>query len=219
MNRVLFTNYSHHTARFLRLLLKKGDYMKIKTFSALITSLVAVFFFYGCGSSAHIEKDNSVQLSNYKTYTWLPRNDSAKVGVVNSIAEQNIRNSTDEQLQKNGFRKVKSNPDLLVSYDVLVDKRTLNQSDPIYSQPYTRLFYNPRSGRYSTIYFPSQFMGYQNSSSQVKEGTVTISMIDAKTDKTIWQGWASDQLNNNFITSREAERNVRSIFKKFNVSQ
>ena len=195
--------------------------MKLKTFSALFTAIGAIIFITGCGSSAHIEKDNSIKLSNYKTYLWVPKVDSInkKQGIINSIAEQNIKNSTDQELSKNGFRKVNSNPDLLLSYDVLVDRKTIKQSDPVYSQPYSRLFYNPRSGRYSNIYFPSQFLGYENSSSQVKEGTVTISMIDARTDKTIWQGWSSDQLNNNYITSREAEKDVKSIFKKFNVKE
>jgi hypothetical protein len=197
--------------------------MKIKKVGFLLSTLAFVIFFMGCGSSAHIEKDNTVNLSNYKTYTWIPKADSSGKNskVINSIAEQNIRNSADLELQKNGFTKVAptARPDLLLSYDVMVNKKNYRQSDPVYSAPYSRLYYNPRSGRYSSIYFPSQLMGYETSNSIVKEGTVTISMVDAKTDRTIWQGWSSDDIYNNFLTSKDAEKDVRSIFKKFNPSK
>lgn len=195
--------------------------MKLNQISILFPVLASVLFFIGCGSSAHIEKDNSVNLSSYKTYTWIPKADSTNKNkkVINNIAEQNIRNSADIELEKNGFKKVNSDskPDLLISYDVMVDNKNYRQSDPVYSQPYSRLYYNPRSGRYNSIYFPSQLMGYETTNSVVKEGTVTISMIDAKTDRTIWQGWSSDNIYNNFLTSKDAEKDVRSIFKKFNV--
>ena len=195
--------------------------MKLKKISSSLIIAATVLFFMGCGSSAHIEKDDSVQLSSYKTYNWLPKPDSVikKQGNMNKIAEQNIQNSTDQELQKNGYRKVNSNPDLLVSYDVMIDNKTLHTSDPVYSTPYSRIYYNPYTRRYGTLYYPSQLMGYNENSSLVKEGTVSISMIDAKTDKTIWQGWSSETLNSNYISSRDAEKDVRLIFKKFNPSK
>lgn len=195
--------------------------MKNKRMSALLSMVGAVLFFIGCGSSAHIEKDNNVQLSNYKTYNWIPKEQSTtkKQAAGNTIAEQNIKNSTEQALEKKGFKKVSENPDLLLSYDVLIDKKNVRESDPIYSTPYSRLYYNPYSRRYSSLYFPSQLIGYDNRTSMEREGTVTISMIDAKTDKTIWQGWSSEPLGNNYLTSKEAEKDVRLIFKKFNVSQ
>ena len=51
-----------------------------------------------------------------------------------------------------------------------------------------------------------------------KEGTVSISMIDAKTDKTIWQGWTTNELNGNQFSSKEVQKNVKSIFKKFDTA-
>ena len=30
---------------------------------------------------------------------------------------------------------------------------------------------------------------------EVREGTVTITMVDAKTNKTVWQGWTTDEVN------------------------
>ena len=189
--------------------------------SNLLLSLVALVsvIFVGCGTSAHIEKARNTDLTKYKTYTWLDKDNQDKLNHQNDIVESNIRTSVDEQLQKNGFHYVKSNPDLLLSYDLLVEKTTRQQNDPVYSQPYTRTYYNPYTGRYRNVYFPSQFIGYNNSEIPVQEGTVTISMIDPKTDKTIWQGWTTEEVNTSHLSSREIDKNVRSIFKKFNIQE
>ena len=141
-----------------------------------------------------------------------------KENVRNEIAAQNLKSIVNDELQKNGFREVKNNPDLLLSYDLLVEKSVKEQSDPVYSRPYSRVYYNPYTRRYGTIYYPSQFLGYDNYSTPVKEGTVSISMVDTKNDKTIWQGWTTDELNGNNFSSKEVQKNVRSIFKKFEVA-
>ena len=183
------------------------------------TLAIAAVIFAGCGTTAHIEKDKTADFNRYKTYTWVPKEDQKVMNHSNDIVESNIRASVDEQLQKNGFKQVQNNADLLLSYDLMVEKTTRQQSDPVYSQPYSRVYYNPYSGRYRSIYFPSQFIGYENSTIPLKEGTVTISMIDSKTDKTIWQGWTTDELNGSHLTSREIEKNVKSIFKKFDIQR
>ena len=193
--------------------------MKQKNLLISMISIVAVLFFIGCGTMAHIEKAKNADLTKYKTYTWIDKENQKKLNHQNDIAESNIKSSVDEQLQKNGFHYVKDNPDILLTYDVLEEKTIRQQSDPVYSQPFSRLYYNPYTGRYRSIYFPSQFMGYDNQQVPVKEGTVTISMIDPKTDKTIWQGWTTDELYTRHMTSKEIDRNVKSIFKKFNVQE
>ena len=187
-------------------------------FKSLYVLVLAVgaMLLNSCATSAHIEKDESANLRNYKTYTWIDKENKDKV--TNEIAAQNLKTIVNDELQKNGFREVKNNPDLLLSYDLLVEKSVKEQSDPVYSRPYSRVYYNPYTRRYGTIYYPSQFLGYDNYSTPVKEGTVSISMVDTKNDKTIWQGWTTDELNGNNFTSKEVQKNVRSIFKKFEVA-
>jgi len=180
-------------------------------------SIATALFATGCASTAHVEKDKSADLSSYKTYSWLeqkqPKN--AKSNHRNDILDKNIRNAVDEQLQKKGYTPSTSNPDLLISSDLLVEKNQKRQSNAVYSDPYTRTYYNPRSGRYSSFYYPSQFAGYENYSTSVKEGTVTVTLIDARTDKAVWQGWATRELDRGAVTSKDIDKNVSSIFKKF----
>ena len=103
--------------------------------------------------------------------------------------------------------------------ELLIERSEKEQRDPVYSQPYTRYYYNPRTGRYNSFYYPSQFEGYNSYSTTVKEGTITVTLIDTKTDKTVWQGWSTDELNYAQITDKEINKNVRSIFKKFDTGK
>ena len=181
----------------------------------------AVLLFSGCAGNAHIEKDKSADFSKYHTYAWVDKSDEKenKKNRRKELAETNIRNAVNEQLRKNGWREVSSNPDVLVNYELLVEKNQKQQQDPVYSQPYTRSYYNRYSGRMVTYYYPSQFMGYDNYSTTVKEGTITITMIDNRTDKTVWQGWTTNELNSSRITSNEIDQNVKSIFRKFDAGK
>lgn len=190
---------------------------KLKRFSAF--ALAAVLF-TSCANTAHIEKDPAADLGNYKTYSWISndQNEVKSKAHKNDLAESNIHTAVNQQLEKNGFTEVKRNPDLLVTYDLLVEKSVKQQSEPLYSRSFTRLYFNPYTRRYGTIYYPSQFLGYDNYSTPVKEGTVTITIVDPKTDKTIWQGWATDQINSSNFTGKEIQKNVKSIFRKFDVA-
>ena len=194
--------------------------MLSRSFKQFSAFAFAVALLTSCANTAHIERDPSANLSSYKTYSWISndQNNGKDKTHKNDIAESNIHAAVNQELQKNGYTEVKNNPDLLLTYDLLVEKSVKQQNDPLYSRPFTRLYYNPYSRRYGTIYYPSQFLGYDNYSTSVKEGTVTITMIDPKTDKTIWQGWATDEINSSRFTGKEIQKNVKTIFRKFDVA-
>lgn len=191
----------------------------VKLFSAAALSGLLLA---GCGSVAHVEKDKSANFSNYHTYAWVDtkdrREDSSKTRV-SDLAERRIREAVNNELARTGWKEVKHKPDVLLSYDVLVERAVKDDSNPVYSQPYSRLFYNPYSRRWNSIYYPSQFLGYDNSQRSVREGTLTISVIDARTDKTVWQGWTTDEVNSRNLTSKEIQSSVKSIFRKFDVAR
>lgn len=170
---------------------------------------------YSCSSPAYVEKDSSTNLSSYKTYMWVDikasENDASNRAT--AFADLSVHNSVNAELSKWGWQEVRDNPDVLVSYDVLVDRNVETQNDPVYSQPYSRLYYNPYTRRWSTIYYPSQFLGYQQYQVPVKEATVTITMIDADSDKKIWQGWTTERLSGS-LSDLDIKKSVRNIFKE-----
>ncbi len=180
-----------------------------------------VFLLASCGTTAHIEKDDNADFSHYKSFAWIDKDGEGRQdqNKSNDLTEQRIRAAVNTELEKAGWRESKNRPDVLLSYDVLVERTTKENSSPVYSRPYSRMVYNPYTRRYSTIYYPSELVGYERDERPIKEGTVTISMIDSRTDKTVWQGWTTDEVNSKNLTTREIQNSVKSIFKKFDVAK
>jgi Domain of unknown function (DUF4136) len=188
----------------------------------LSVAAVSGLLLASCGSVAHVEKDKTANFSSYHSYAWVDSKaneaDSGKTKV-SDLTERRIREAVDAELAKTGWRESKHRPDVLLSYDVLVERSVKEESNPVYSQPTTRYVYNPYSRRWVSVYYPSQFLGYDNDQRSVREGTITVSIIDAKTDKTIWQGWTTDEVNSRNLTSKEIQNSVKSIFRKFDVAK
>ena len=190
--------------------------MKIFSVAALSGLLLA-----GCASVAHVEKDKTVDLNNYRSFSWVEtkadQDDTTKTKV-SDLTERMIKETVNDELAKAGWKQ-SNKADVLLTYDVLVEKTIREDNNPVYTRPFTRFFYNPYSRRWIPLYYPSQFVGYDRDQREVREGTVTISLIDAKTNKTIWQGWTTDEVNSRNLTSKEIRSSIKSIFRKFDVAK
>ena len=185
-------------------------------------SLALVFLLASCASTAHIEKDEHTDFSKYNTFAWRDKEGEGKKekNHPNDLVERKIKEAVGKELERSsGWKETKSKPDVLLSYDVLVERMTAQRSDPVYSRPFTRTFYNPYTRRFVNVYYPSQFVGYDNYDVPSREGTVTISMIDARSEKTVWQGWTTDEVNSKNLSSKEIQNSVRAIFRKFDVAK
>jgi hypothetical protein len=191
----------------------------LKFLSAIVISGLLLA---GCASVAHVEKDDSVNFSKYHTCTWVEakasKDDSVKTKV-SDLTERKIRDAVNAELAKAGWKESKTRPDVLISYDVMVERGVKDNTNPVYSQPFTRYIYNPYTRRWISIYYPSEFLGYDKDQRSVKEGTVTINVIDAKTEKTVWQGWTTDEVNSQNLTTKEIQNAVKSIFRKFDIAK
>ena len=193
----------------------------MKFFKFMCVAFFSGLLLAGCATAAHVEKDKTANFNNYHTYAWVETKDKKNDTVetkVSDLTERTIRSAVDAEMAKTGWQESK-HPDVLLAYDLLVEKNVKEQNNPVYSQPYTRWFYNPYTRRYVSIYYPSEFLGYDRDPQQVREGTITISMIDAKTDKTVWQGWTTDEVNSRNLTSKEIQNGVKNIFRKFDVAK
>jgi len=195
--------------------------MKTQRWKLIGSIAVAALMIVGCSAPVHVEKDDSVDFSHYNTFAWVDKDGSGKTdqNKNNDLMEQKFKTAVTKALDKQGWRMDNRRPDVLISYDVLVERSTRRQNDPVYSQPFVRSFYNPYSRRFYNVYYPSQFMGYDDYSVAVREGTVTITVTDAKTDKVVWQGWTTDEVNSRNLTSKEINNAVKSIFRKFDVAK
>ncbi|KAF0243330.1 MAG: DUF4136 domain-containing protein [Sediminibacterium sp.] len=193
--------------------------MNIKKFQTVSFFLVALLIFASCSPKVYVQKDDTANLANYKSFAWVETKETHEQKGHNDIQENKIRNAVSAELIKAGWREDTTKPDAVLAYDVLVEKTIKRGSNSVYSQPFSRVYFNRYTRRMGTIYYPSQFMGYSNTQYQVNEGTLTISFIDAQTDKMIWQGWTTEEVNTKLFTDKEIQVSVRNIFRKFDVAK
>ena len=182
--------------------------------------LMVMVILSGCGSTVYVQKDKNLDLGKIKTYSLTSavknKGDDANKAKINDLTDRKIRESVDKNLEANGWKEVNRNPDVFLVYDVVIEKEDRTVTTPAYSYPFTRWYYNPWGRRWVPVYYPSQFIGYDSNVETIKEGTLTLTMMDASTDKTIWQGWTTSQVNGRRLTDREINSNVKAIIKKLN---
>jgi hypothetical protein len=172
-----------------------------------------------CNAPVNVQQAPGTDLASYHTYAWIDTKASETDNTQRTTPYQgsSFRDAANTELQKRGWREVtnETNADALVSYDILVQRKRERVNDPVYTQPFTRMYYNPYRRGWSTIYYPSQFVGYDSYSVPVREGTVTLTITDASTDKVVWQGWTTENLDARQISADEIGNSVRNIFRKF----
>jgi len=188
----------------------------MKILGSIALAGIASVMMVGCASRVYVQTDESTNLAKYKTYMWVQtRANQDDNRNTTSLADQGIHAAVNAELSQQGFTEVTQNPDVLVSYDILLEKSTQRQSDPVYTQPFSRVYYNPYMRRWGTVYYPSQFVGCDTYDVPVREGTVTVTLIDPNSDKSVWQAWTTETLDSRKITNEEISRSVHNIFKKF----
>lgn len=188
--------------------------MKNKYFKFLLLLSAITLISGSCNVSSHTEKAAGVNFANYKTFAWANNGDNKKSDRAdNDIVDNNIKNSISKELEKKGWTETDSNPDVLLDYTIAVQHGTKREATPVYSYPFTQYFYGRR--RIYSIWYPSTLIGVRSRNVPFKEGELSINMVDAKTNKLIWQGWAKGDINTKSVTTKEVTAQVKSIFKKF----
>ena len=179
--------------------------------------LVAVITLAGCGVQSYVEKDPSVDLRNYRTFAWINERGTKQSNgkPYKDFRETYLMDLVTKELEKNGWQKARSNPDVLIDYDIMIENETRRQSESVYSRPTVRYFYNPYTRRVNSVYYPSQYLGENSYSVPYKSGTITVNIVDNRSDRLIWQGWAeTDVTRKNEISRDDMEKIVKSILKK-----
>lgn len=183
----------------------------------ILGMLTMVVILVSCGTTAMVQKDDRVDIRKFRTYAWVDAStkDTSNHAVkMNDLTDRKIKESIERNLTEAGWKLTKKNPDVLLTYEIDIEKERRNRQMPMYSEPTYRYIYSPYSRRWIPMYYPSELMGYRNTTDVVQEHTLTVSLIDAETDKTVWQGWTSVDKNTKRMTDKEIDNNVRAIVKK-----
>lgn len=183
-----------------------------------IILLAAPLFLLSCTQKAFVQKDNSINISQFKTYAWAEaynnKDLTTKRPSKNSLRDQKIHEAVVHYLQEAGWKESQLNPDVYLVFDVVIEKENKDVKTPVYSQPTTRWYYQPTTKRWVPVYYPANFLGYNTNTKTVREGTLTLTLMNPSTDKEIWQGWSSTEIYGKRITDKQIDATVKAIINK-----
>jgi Domain of unknown function (DUF4136) len=160
-----------------------------------------------CAEGISTDYNPSVQFAQYRTFAMVPRPDRLS----HQLLDDRIREDVAFQLGKKGLTQTnRDQADLLVGYGIV---------DHTYKEVYhTGWPYGPGWGwRYYRwgVAWPMD----TREIARYTDGTVVVSLVDAKTHRAVWQGQAQDVLRlpvgNPEHASDQLAQAVARIFHKF----
>jgi hypothetical protein len=165
----------------------------MRNMTIVVTALAALAL-AGCATmnvSSHIERN--VSFSEYVTYDWGPP-DNLPVGDPrldnNPFFNDYLQGAVEKKMAAKGFERVDSGQkaDLLIHYHASV-----NQKLDVYGVD------NQHGYCYGDC--QPQVVDYEL-------GTLVIDIVDAKTSKVVWRGWAQDAMNGIIDNQARLEKQV-----------
>ncbi len=181
-------------------------------------------FLVSCGPQVTTAQPTDTDLSQYKTFAYLPNADIQMTD--ENMDQEAVNNRVIEtvnlQMEKHGYQMNRDNPDLLVLISVKTDQETGTESEPVYATyPYGTSGINTVSPYYNNYYYNGFYnygtvVGYDTDTYNYTEGTLLISLIDRANKNTVWKGMTSDAIYNGSTTD-EIVKLVDDIFKEYPV--
>ncbi|SKB29547.1 protein of unknown function [Parapedobacter luteus] len=164
----------------------------------LLLYIAPLLLLASCSSyKYHTTKIEGTDFSQYRTYGWLPPVDSlSKSYFDNDIAQANIMETANRELEARGLTYSKDNPDLLFRYIAIVN----NKNRPIYGGypfgPWGFWGYNP------WMWGPGWGLGWGYGwnrpigQERYRAGHIIIEAKDRRTNRVIWQARGTGEVRN-----------------------
>ncbi|MDB5202966.1 MAG: lipoprotein [Ferruginibacter sp.] len=161
--------------------------------------ILACFLMVSCRTSleTYYDKDAATKIEDYKTYSWLSLSDIRKEGnaaVYTELTDARIRAAADQELALKNMQLTTGNPDLLLHYHIVVEDKTATAA-----------------GKQNT-YAHGEHVMPAIDAYQYRQGTLIIDLMDAKTNKQVWRGWATDVITAQM--RKHPESHIRNAVKK-----
>lgn len=148
--------------------------------------------------------DPSANLSLYKTYAFASQPGTNRNGTSTPFTSY-FEDSISRQMDARGYRKVDSEPDLLVNFSTNVQERTDLPSSP---SAMGQGYYGYRAGMYASPDIRAL---------QYRIGTANIDVADARHKKLLWEGVAEGELTAEMLQNADTaiDKVVAEMFAKF----
>ncbi len=175
---------------------------------------------WSCTAKIYSDKDESFSFNKVETFAWYPKDPVSfkNPDFDNQIIETNIKNYSSIEIKSRGLVVSVDSPDVIFDYQIMIEQKTQTVKTPYHNYPYN---YNSagnvinRPNSPSNNYLSQGVSGYTTQEIPYKEGRLTITMTDRKTNRMIWRGWSESTVTNPRKYESELHDDVRKIFTKF----
>ena len=150
-------------------------------FSIFIAGILALVF-AGCASTPNTYSNAApdVDFSQYSSFGFFDSL-STNNGDYESIETNFLKVAVAQQLDRRGFSYTDSSPDLLINFYIHTKEKITSRSVPTAGG-----YYGYRDPFYDT--WGGYGVGYETRIEQHTEGTLHIDVVDARTEKLVWEG-------------------------------
>jgi hypothetical protein len=192
--------------------------MKIRQ-SLAVAFLTAVFvaaFSVAASAKPHVKADydHSTDFTAYKTFGFVTPPGTEVDGYPANITEA-FRRAARSEMEKRGYRYAETNPDLLVNFSGLLQKKTGH--DTLDKQEVG--YYGYRQGERVPIYKTWSTYTYDQGTKEYVEGTLNIELIDAKAKQLVWEGVAIGEVRSKTLKAEDPSpqiaKAVGHVFEKY----
>ncbi|WP_396183313.1 DUF4136 domain-containing protein [Flavobacterium sp.] len=164
--------------------------------SLIRIGIISLLFFLTvrCGSAILVtnDYDKGVDFKKYKTFSFYHLKTTGEVSQVNA---DRLVNAIVLEMKGKGFVESSDNPDLLINaVTVLTEKEAVSVSSEYYGYGG---YYRPYAYGYGYAYstgYPVENTAAVNTYNY-RDGTIMIDILEAKSEKLIWEGTGTAEIN------------------------
>lgn len=185
----------------------------------IILSFITLLLPSCLNMAIYSDMDKSKNFVSFKTYAWAKQKHvhiHKNQNFDNDIVVNNIMNYVNIEFAKRNISLDTTNPDIIVDYDIMAEKKTRQEDVPLYRKTYNYWGYNPYRpyAAYNTNNW-NYNVGYKTITIPYKEGTLIIDVIEAKTNQLIWKSWAICELTDPQSFENELPTDIKQMFKNY----
>ena len=177
--------------------------------------LFATLTIWGCASTPNTLSNSApgVDFSRYSTFGFLD-NLATDEQNYESLETSYLKVAVSQELDRRGL-SYSGSPDLLVNFYINTQEKIRSRSVPT-----TAVYYDYRDPFYDPWGGYGGYAGYETRIDQYTEGTLNIDVIDAATNKQIWESAVAGRVTDKAIRNLEQtiDDAVRAIMADFPIA-
>lgn len=201
-------------------------------FKVLIVSGILFIALVSCSRTVYKDfqsnYDNSADFKQYKTFAWLPDQDSTDAETIFGMMRNNTVNYFTHCMGERGYKANIDSPDLLL--ELIIKSETKEKDDPtlpkpfstttvtIYASPYLHPLSNPFKYYKPFTY---KYFNYPPEKQSLKEtylkNSITLNVINRALQKVVWSGTANADLYDTKYLQMNLHPVVYDILEKYPV--